>query len=52
MQRLRDEAHRELERPQRGPRKKLIDQAKRNAEEALERRLAESTTQKSPAERK
>lgn len=35
----------ELERPQRGPRKKLIDQAKRNAEEALERRLAESTTQ-------
>ena len=35
----------EIERPQRGPRKKLIDQAKRNAEEALERRLAESTTQ-------
>ncbi len=35
----------EIDRPQRGPRKKLIDQAKRNAEEALERRLAESTTQ-------
>ncbi|MCY7339919.1 MAG: excinuclease ABC subunit UvrC, partial [Sphingomonas bacterium] len=35
----------ELERPQRGARKKLVDQAKRNAEEALERRLAESTTQ-------
>ncbi|MGI8931693.1 MAG: excinuclease ABC subunit UvrC [Sphingomicrobium sp.] len=35
----------EIDRPQRGPRKKLIDQAKRNAEEALDRRLAESTTQ-------
>jgi excinuclease ABC subunit C len=35
----------EIDRPQRGARKKLIDQAKRNAEEALERRLAESTTQ-------
>ena len=35
----------ELEQPQRGARKKLIDQAKRNAEEALERRQAESTTQ-------
>lgn len=35
----------ELEKPQRGARKKLVDQAKRNAEEALERRLAESTTQ-------
>ncbi|MDQ3144809.1 MAG: excinuclease ABC subunit UvrC [Pseudomonadota bacterium] len=35
----------ELEKPQRGARKKLIDQAKRNAEEALERRLAEATTQ-------
>jgi excinuclease ABC subunit C len=34
-----------VEQPQRGPRKKLIDQARRNAEEALERRLAESTTQ-------
>jgi len=35
----------ELDMPQRGARKKLVDQAKRNAEEALERRLAESTTQ-------
>ncbi|MBA3666242.1 MAG: excinuclease ABC subunit UvrC [Sphingomonas sp.] len=35
----------EIDRPQRGARKKLIDQAKRNAEEALERRQAESTTQ-------
>jgi len=35
----------ELEMPQRGARKKLVDQAKRNAEEALDRRLAESTTQ-------
>ncbi len=34
-----------IERPQRGDRRKLVDQAKRNAEEALERRLAESTTQ-------
>ena len=34
-----------LERPQRGDRRKLIDQARRNAEEALERRMAESTTQ-------
>ncbi|GAA0727893.1 excinuclease ABC subunit UvrC [Sphingomonas japonica] len=31
--------------PQRGARKRLIEQAKRNAVEALERRLAESTTQ-------
>ena len=31
--------------PQRGDRKRLLDQAKRNAVEALERRLAESTTQ-------
>lgn len=31
--------------PQRGDRRRLIDQAKRNAEEALDRRLAESTTQ-------
>ncbi len=31
--------------PQRGARRKLMDQAKRNAEEALERRAAESTTQ-------
>jgi len=35
----------ELDMPQRGARRKLVDQAKRNAEEALERRLAESTTQ-------
>jgi excinuclease ABC subunit C len=34
-----------IEIPQRGARRKLIDQAKRNAEEALERRLAETTTQ-------
>ena len=34
-----------LERPQRGDRRKLIEQAKRNAEEALERRMAETTTQ-------
>lgn len=31
--------------PQRGGMRKLVDQAKRNAEEALDRRLAESTTQ-------
>ena len=31
--------------PQRGVRRRLMDQAKRNAEEAIERRLAESTTQ-------
>ncbi|MBB4610226.1 excinuclease ABC subunit UvrC [Sphingomonas yabuuchiae] len=31
--------------PQRGDRRRLLDQAKRNAVEALERRLAESTTQ-------
>ncbi|OYY89348.1 MAG: excinuclease ABC subunit C [Sphingomonas sp. 28-66-16] len=35
----------ELSVPQRGVRRRLLDQAKRNAEEALERRLAESTTQ-------
>ena len=35
----------ELDLPLRGARKKLVDQAKRNAEEALDRRLAESTTQ-------
>src|SRR5690349_8351532 len=34
-----------IEQPQRGPRRKLMEQAKRNAEEALERRLAETTTQ-------
>ena len=31
--------------PLRGTRRRLLDQAKRNAEEALQRRLAESTTQ-------
>ncbi len=31
--------------PQRGVRRRLLDQARRNAEEALDRRLAESTTQ-------
>ena len=34
-----------IEVPQRGSRRKLIEQAKRNAEEALDRRLAETTTQ-------
>ena len=34
-----------LSMPQRGSRRQLLDQAKRNAEEALDRRLAESTTQ-------
>jgi excinuclease ABC subunit C len=34
-----------IEQPHRGARRKLLDQAKRNAEEALERRLAETTTQ-------
>lgn len=34
-----------LEVPQRGTRRRLLEQAKRNATEALERRLAESTTQ-------
>jgi excinuclease ABC subunit C len=34
-----------IEIPQRGARRKLLDQAKRNAEEALDRRLAETTTQ-------
>ena len=34
-----------IEVPQRGSRRKLIDQEKRNAEEALDRRLAETTTQ-------
>ncbi|MBC7496239.1 MAG: excinuclease ABC subunit UvrC [Sphingomonadaceae bacterium] len=34
-----------LRAPQRGSAKRLIDQAKRNAVEALDRRLAESTTQ-------
>jgi len=35
----------EITQPQRGARRKLIEQARRNAEEALERRMAESTTQ-------
>jgi len=35
----------EIERPQRGSRRRLMEQARRNAEEALDRRLAESTTQ-------
>ncbi|GAA4016299.1 excinuclease ABC subunit UvrC [Sphingomonas swuensis] len=34
-----------IERPQRGDRRKLVDQASRNAVEALDRRHAESTTQ-------
>jgi excinuclease ABC subunit C len=34
-----------ISQPQRGDRRRLIEQAKRNAEEALERRMAESTTQ-------
>jgi excinuclease ABC subunit C len=34
-----------IEQPQRGARRKLIEQAARNAEEALDRRLAEATTQ-------
>jgi excinuclease ABC subunit C len=34
-----------ISQPQRGDRRRLIEQAKRNAEEALDRRLAESTTQ-------
>ena len=34
-----------IEQPQRGARRKLIDQAARDAEEALDRRLAETTTQ-------
>ena len=35
----------EIDRPVRGARRKLIDQASRNAEEALDRRMAETTTQ-------
>jgi excinuclease ABC subunit C len=35
----------EISAPQRGDRVRLVKQAKRNAEEALDRRLAESTTQ-------
>ena len=35
----------EISQPSRGPRRKLIEQARRNAEEALDRRMAETTTQ-------
>ena len=35
----------EISRPSRGARRKLIEQARRNAEEALDRRMAETTTQ-------
>jgi len=35
----------EIAQPKRGPRAKLIEQARRNAEEALERRMAEATSQ-------
>lgn len=35
----------DIQAPQRGDRKRLVDQASRNAIEALERRLAETTTQ-------
>lgn len=41
----RSERRVEIDRPQRGGRRKLIDQASRNAEEALDRRMAESATQ-------
>ncbi len=34
-----------IERPQRGPRARLVEQAERNAEEALDGRMAETTTQ-------
>ncbi|MEO8547485.1 MAG: excinuclease ABC subunit UvrC [Sphingomicrobium sp.] len=34
-----------IDQPKRGPRAKLIDQARRNAEEALERRMAETSSQ-------
>ncbi|HEX8415027.1 MAG TPA: excinuclease ABC subunit UvrC, partial [Sphingomicrobium sp.] len=34
-----------IEQPQRGARRKLIEQAKRNAEEALDRRMAETSSQ-------
>ena len=34
-----------IEQPQRGARRKLMEQAQRNAEEALDRRMAETTTQ-------
>lgn len=46
-QALSERAERKIEisAPQRGDRVRLVKQAKRNAEEALDRRLAESTTQ-------
>ena len=46
-QALSERAERKIEisHPQRGDRVRLVAQAKRNAEEALDRRLAESTTQ-------
>ncbi len=46
-QALSERAERKIEisAPQRGDRVRLVGQAKRNAEEALDRRLAESTTQ-------
>ena len=47
MEALSEQAKRKVEItvPQRGTRRRLLDQATRNAKEALERRLAESTTQ-------
>ena len=44
---LSERAERKVEilRPVRGDRRRLIEQARRNAEEALDRRMAESTTQ-------
>ncbi len=44
---LSDRAERkvELERPQRGSRRRLVEQAQRNAEEALDRHMAETSTQ-------
>ncbi|MEE2916534.1 MAG: excinuclease ABC subunit UvrC [Pseudomonadota bacterium] len=47
VQALSEQAGRKVELtvPQRGVRRRLLDQATRNAREALERRLAESTTQ-------
>ena len=42
---VRAERKVEIERPQRGSRRKLVEQASRNAEEALDRHMAETTTQ-------
>jgi len=44
---LTEQAGRKVQfrRPQRGDQKRLLDQARRNAEEALERRLSEASTQ-------